>query len=538
MNRSMKYELSVAKKLTVLTFTVCMCLNGVAQYYDPYSGLYNSAYQLGSAIGSAINANQEAKARKAAYDWNESGNSYQSRGDYYNAINAYRNSLNIVNDPVVWCNLGWAYANYGDYANARICFNNVPYGHGSYSLAQDGLRTIATKEAEAAREAARKKEEAAQQEKRNKAVEWNNKGVAYYNEDNYSSAITAFRNALDYDNDATYWHHLGMAYYSNGDYENAKTAFRKVPYGHKNYDKAQEYMAQIDAKSNQELLNKITNNMVQVQGGTFKMGTLRGQTEHSVTVSSFKIGKYEVTQAEWQAVMGTSLRQQRDKEDSRLSLAGEGGNYPMYYVSWYEAVEFCNKLSAMKGLSKYYNIGGTTVTTNPSANGFRLPTEAEWEYAARGGSNSMGYTYSGSSTIGDVAWYYENSGDYKLSDTDWDAYYLAAEGTAAKQEAIKVPIKKASDNNNRTHTIGMKKANELGLYDMSGNVYEWCWDWYGDYTAVAQTNPKGATSGSERVVRGGSWYFVAWYARVSQRVGYAPDRRYYGLGFRLACNSN
>ena len=227
--------------------------------------------------------------------------------------------------------------------------------------------------------------------------------------------------------------------------------------------------------------------MVYIEGGTFTMGATSEQDvsedsdekpTHSVTVSSFYMGQTEVTQAQWKAVMGTTIRQQRDKADPSYSLSGEGDNYPMYYVSHDEAQAFCRELSRLTGKS------------------YRLPTEAEWEYAARGGNKSQGCKYSGSHSIDRVAWYDGNSG-------------------------------------NKTHAVATKQANELGLYDMSGNVWEWCSGWYGSYSSSSQTNPKGASSGQYRVSRGGSWSDYARYCRVSNRDHFTPSDRYYDLGFRV-----
>ena len=218
--------------------------------------------------------------------------------------------------------------------------------------------------------------------------------------------------------------------------------------------------------------------MVAVQGGTFTMGCTSEQGSdcfdsekpaHQVTVGDFYIGKYEVTQAQWKAVMGSN--------PSKF----QGDNLPVEMVSWNDVQEFIQKLNAKTGKQ------------------YRLPTEAEWEFAARGGTNSRGYKYSGSNTLGNVAWYIDNS-------------------------------------DNKTHTVGTKSANELGIFDMSGNVWEWCNDWFGAYSSNAQTNPKGPTSGSLRVNRGGSWYYSARFARVSIRDYYFPDIRYNFFGFRLACS--
>ncbi|NCE72432.1 formylglycine-generating enzyme family protein [Odoribacter sp. Z80] len=229
--------------------------------------------------------------------------------------------------------------------------------------------------------------------------------------------------------------------------------------------------------------------MVYVAGGTFRMGATEEQGEdawgdekpvHSVTLSDYYIGKFEVTQGLWKAVMGTGVEEQMEKAGGS-DLYGVGDDYPMYYVSWDEAQEFVSKLSELTG-KKYV-----------------LPTEAQWEYAARGGVKSRGYKYSGSNTIDDVAWYWENS-EEKYS----------------------------------TSSVGTKLPNELGIYDMSGNVWEWCSDWYGDYSDVSQTDPTGPSSGSSRVCRGGSWLHDARDCRVSSRNRDHPDHRNDFLGFRVA----
>jgi len=194
---------------------------------------------------------------------------------------------------------------------------------------------------------------------------------------------------------------------------------------------------------------------------------------------SYFIGKYQLTQEEWQEIMGNNP-----------SLFKRKG-LPVESVSWYDCIEFCNKLSDKHSLGKYYNINGKDVTFNAGASGFRLPTEAEWEYAARGGIKSNNYQFAGCNTEEDLksyAWYNANS-------------------------------------DGRTHPVGKLKPNELGLYDMSGNMWEWCedLDLYNNF--------------SYRVFRGGSWYYDAGYVRVSYRSGDTPDSRSIDLGFRLACSS-
>jgi len=218
--------------------------------------------------------------------------------------------------------------------------------------------------------------------------------------------------------------------------------------------------------------------MIKVEAGTFRMGATSEQGSdaysnekpvHKVTLTNdYYMGETEVTQALWTAVMG-----------SNPSYFKKGGLYPVERVSWDDCVTFINRLNNLTGRR------------------FRLPTEAEWEYAARGGNRSRGFKYSGGSDIASVAWYDGNSG-------------------------------------NCTHEVATCQSNELGLYDMSGNVYEWCADWYGPYGSASQTNPAGASSGSDRVIRGGSWSLNAWYCRAAGRCSIPPDDRRNFLGLRLA----
>jgi formylglycine-generating enzyme required for sulfatase activity len=175
----------------------------------------------------------------------------------------------------------------------------------------------------------------------------------------------------------------------------------------------------------------------------------------------------------------------------------KGNTLPVEMVSWYDAVEYCNKRSLQERLTPAYTIKGTNVAWNRNANGYRLPTEAEWEYAAKGGNGSPGnYEYSGSSRADAVAWYEANS----------------------KEE---------------TQPVGRKASNSLGLYDMSGNVWEWCWDWYGDYSSESQRDPAGSSSGSFRVLRGGSWYYAVGYSRSASRNYANPSDADYNIGFRV-----
>jgi len=225
------------------------------------------------------------------------------------------------------------------------------------------------------------------------------------------------------------------------------------------------------------IINNLISNMVYVEGGTFTMGATPEQCTdkydddakptHQVILSSFYIGRYEVTQEEWVAVMGKNPSEYK------------GNKRPVENVDWDDCQEFIRKLNTLTGKN------------------FRLPTEAEWEFAARGGNNSRGYKYSGGNDINSVAWYTNNS--------DWE-----------------------------THKVGLKQSNELGLYDMSGNVRELCSDWLGNYSSNSQTNPKGALSGYTRVNRGCGFSNLAWHCLVSTRCSYPPVYNSGDLGLRLA----
>lgn len=232
------------------------------------------------------------------------------------------------------------------------------------------------------------------------------------------------------------------------------------------------------------MVNGVSFTMKLVEGGTFQMGATFEQGSdaydnekpvHSVTLSNYYMGETEVTQALWEAVMGSN--------QSHF----EGDNLPVKQVTWNNCQEFIRKLN------------------QKTRKNFRLPTEAEWEYAARGGKKSRGYKYSGSNTLRDVAWFGQWNGN-------------------------------TYDNGNsgeKTHAVKTKSPNELGLYDMSGNVWEWCSDWYGSYGSSTQTNPTGSSSGSSRVLRGGGWLSRAGNCRVSFRRSNDPVREFDYCGFRL-----
>jgi formylglycine-generating enzyme required for sulfatase activity len=259
-------------------------------------------------------------------------------------------------------------------------------------------------------------------------------------------------------------------------------------------------------------------NFVRIEGGTFTMGSPSNEPErssvespqHQVTVRAFYMGKYQVTQAEYEAVMRTN--------PSNL----KGANLPVENVSWYDAIEYCNLLSQWEGLRPVYTIdkgrsdpNNTNsddnvrwlVTWNQNANGYRLPTEAEWEYACRAGTTTPFNT--GNNITTSNANY---NGNYPYNNNSKGTY------------------------RERTTTVGSFAPNPWGLYDMHGNVWEWCWDWYGSYSSGAQTDPRGAVSGDSRVIRGGSWYFPAWNVRSAARDFFTPSYRGNVIGFRLVRN--
>lgn len=250
---------------------------------------------------------------------------------------------------------------------------------------------------------------------------------------------------------------------------------------------------------------ELPHDMVYVEGGSLWLGddSQNDNPRHKVTLDSFYISKYQVTQQLWNSVMSYDHSEH------------VGKNRPMENVSWYDAVVFCNELSKKDGLTPCYKIDKShkdtnneyeyddlkwTVKCNFMANGYRLPTEAEWEYAARGGQESKGYKYAGSNELDRVAWYEDNSDD-------------------------------------ETHNVGEKNCNELGLYDMSGNVWEWCWDWYDDEINGGK-NPTGPSSGLYRVKRGGSFFYDGCFCAVDYRDTNGPNNLDGEYGFRLVCTAS
>jgi formylglycine-generating enzyme required for sulfatase activity len=249
----------------------------------------------------------------------------------------------------------------------------------------------------------------------------------------------------------------------------------------------------------------VSGDFVLIESGTFNMGSPANETQrqdnegpqHQVTVSAFYMARNLVTQSEYRDIMGA------DPSNFR------GPTLPVERVTWFEAVEYCNKLSEREGLTTAYTINGTgndrTVMWNQDANGYRLPTEAEWEYACRAGTSTP----------------FSTGNNITTAQANYDGNYPY--GNNARGQWLE-----------RTSNVGIYPSNTWGLHDMHGNVFEWCWDWYGNYTSDPQTDPTGEATGSYRVLRGGSWYDNGRYIRSAYRNSSSPFLRSYSVGFRLA----
>jgi len=285
---------------------------------------------------------------------------------------------------------------------------------------------------------------------------------------------------------------------------------------------------QLGAAPKSKLLRRLGMEFVKIPAGTFLMGTPAyvpgkhgDETQHRVTIAKpFLMGKHEVTQGQWEKVMGTWIA----RGDNPSQFRECGDNCPVEYLNWLDTVIFCNRLSKKEGLRPAYRIKKGKVTWNRSANGYRLPTEAEWEYAARSGKETAADTgptrsfgRSGALALDEIAWYSMNSRE------NLGSSHRSAKSTSEQYESGK----------SGTHPVGQKAPNAWGLHDMIGNVWEWCWDWYGQYSSLPVTDPEGAETGSRRVFRGGSWYNNARDCRATLRLDKSPDYRSRNLGFRV-----
>lgn len=268
-------------------------------------------------------------------------------------------------------------------------------------------------------------------------------------------------------------------------------------------NQVQKVLQQLDAAHYQFLQERYYPTMVAISGGTFEMGcdtllidnnSRNDERQHSVTVSDYKLAATETT---WWQYRLFCKATGHDYETPSWQIQGDN---PAVNVSWFDATLYLNWLSEQNSLDSVYileNKREGDVQMAENANGFRLPTEAQWEYAAKGGAKKIADIYSGSNELEEVGWFYENS-------------------------------------NNRTQSVGQKKPNKLDVYDMSGNVWEWCSDWYGTYTDSSEPNPQGAESGSDRVLRGGSWDDYAHDCRVANRSNGYPGIRISIFGFRVS----
>jgi len=276
-----------------------------------------------------------------------------------------------------------------------------------------------------------------------------------------------------------------------------KTYYYRVKTNTGNKDSGWSGVVSVEIKSGVTVIGV---QMVAISGGTFQMGNVENSSfgssnekpVHSVTVSGFEMSIFEITQGQFQSVMG-----------SNPSYYKSGDNYPVEQVSWYDAVKFCNKLSDAAGRARCYN--ESMWACDLSKNGFRLPTEVEWEYACRAGTATLFYTGSVISSNG-----------YTSTDLDRAGWYDGNSGT-------------------KTHPVGEKVPNAWGLYDMHGNVWEWCNDWYGEsyYSSSPTADPPGPSNGSYRVLRGGCWISFAWYCRSAHRGWNFPSYTINSLGFRV-----
>ena len=260
---------------------------------------------------------------------------------------------------------------------------------------------------------------------------------------------------------------------------------------------------------------ELTNDLILINGGTYLMGSPEtevqretDEVQHEVTVSDFYIGRYEVTQKEYEEVMG--------ENPSNF----EGENLPVENVTWYEAIEYCNKLSEKEGLTPVYTIDGENISWDRSANGYRLPTEAEWEYAARAGTTSP---FNTENSISDEEANYYGHYPYGIEENYFTQENLETEPGQYRQTTVEVDS---------------FSPNKWGLYNIHGNVAEWCFDYYGAYDLENTDNPSGPTTGTLRVNRGGGWNDYAKHLRCAYRASTTPDQKMSNIGFRVVRNGD
>ena len=267
--------------------------------------------------------------------------------------------------------------------------------------------------------------------------------------------------------------------------------------------------------NNENVSVDIADDLVLIGGGTYQMGSPESEmqretdeVQHEVTVSNFYIGKYEVTQEQYEEVMG--------ENPSNF----EGVNLPVENVTWYDAIEYCNRLSEIEGLTPVYTVDGENVSWDRSANGYRLPTEAEWEYTARAGTTTP---FNTETSISDEEANYYGHYPYGIEENYFSQDNLETEPGQYRQTTVEV---------------NSFSPNNWGLYNIHGNVAEWCFDYYGEYDLENNDNPSGPTTGTLRVNRGGGWNDYAKHLRSAYRASTTPDQRMNNIGFRIARNED
>ena len=347
---------------------------------------------------------------------------------------------------------------------------------------------------------------------------------------NYEAALSKLKNAaqLQVDDEKVGLAMMELVYFFNesGQYERALSlsdtlsnllTIKDLAIQQDTMNDIRAYLSKANQERYQQLEARYYPIMIDIPGGTFEMGCndeidescRDNETAHQVKLSSYRLAKYETTN--WQYHLFCISTGQDSIERTREGWPLQG-NIPVVNVNWYDGIQYSNWLNEQKGLAKAYAVDKEnkdanntstyddliwTVNLITDGKGYRLPTEAEWEYAAQSGLTEKETVYSGGDNLDEVGWYSSNS-------------------------------------NSRPHQVGALQPNRLGLYDMSGNTWEWCWDWYGDYETELAENPTGKGTGSRRVLRGGSWYNLDNDCRVSIRYSYIPLNRNYSLGFRVA----
>ena len=371
-----------------------------------------------------------------------------------------------------------------------------------------------------------------QQSAQQRALEHNQRGVSFHNQGNYTGAIPEYTEAIRLNpNEPVFYANRGNANFNNNNFTSAiadyETALRLAPNHYNagqwrqslaNAQQRAQPQAQVQQPQQQSWQSAPVPEMVRINGGTFMMGSPTNEHErqnregpqHRVTISTFYMGKYEVTQREYEEMMGTNPSTLQLSYGPTTPIVG--ANLPVTNVSWFDAIEYCNRRSQREGLTPAYTISGSgnnrIVTWNRSANGYRLPTSAEWEYACRAETTTP----------------FNTGNNITTRQANYNGFPYNNNDARGEDRRTTIPV-------------GSFAPNQWGLYDMHGNVYEWCWDLGGTYPSTAQTDPVGTASGTRRVYRGGSFASHAQFLRSAFWSSHGPEQYTYDLGFRLARNA-